>query len=286
LPAEIWSSIFDHVKSRRQLIQCRLVCKAWDPLAERAMFGQVLFFGNINTLTVFYHHLVRKPFLGRCIKKIHFEGLNLDSLPFHKSFLELAFTPSIKSVQGIDSDESFKIMLDIAQGSADRFKKLAYLSLPPTFHKSIHTELALCFRKTLKELVFMIGFGDESYQSELRSLQPLLNRLDKFESLASLSIELSGEIDSMDIFDDILNRCNHLLKLTIGIDNFRDSAWLGREEMREWMVRNVTKCSNACGLHITFMHNPQIVEYLLYKYPNANKVVLTGHGLEEREEEI
>ncbi|KAK4509816.1 [Pyruvate dehydrogenase (acetyl-transferring)] kinase isozyme 2 [Mucor velutinosus] len=146
LPAEIWLLVFSHVVGDiKQLAQCCLISKTWDPLAERAMFGQALQFRNTTTLTRFYNHVVRKPFLGRCIKYIHFEPIIMGSLPFHRYFLQLAFTPTIRSVQGTANDESLKIMLDIAKGSTERFKKLAYLPLPPMFDATIHKEMALYF---------------------------------------------------------------------------------------------------------------------------------------------
>ncbi|KAL9542319.1 hypothetical protein MBANPS3_008678 [Mucor bainieri] len=279
-PVEIWLSIFDRVEDIQQLVECRLVCKAWDPLAERAMFGQVLVLNNVDILTGFYNHLARKPSLGRFIKAIDFGGENfgMRNIPFLKHFFQLAFTPNIRSVQGSVDDKSLDIMFDIAQGSTEQFKELAYLP-SKMLYTSNRQEMALYFRKTLKRLILVVDSRRSDY---LRSIQPLLNRLDEFENLTSLIIIFYGNIDEFTICEGILRRCNHLLELTIyDISN----AWVERNELKAWMVRNVTKCPNVCAMHILFANIPQSVEYLLFKYPNAHTVKLSGYGIPNAQEE-
>ncbi|KAK4509815.1 uncharacterized protein ATC70_007119 [Mucor velutinosus] len=92
-------------------------------------------------------------------------------------------------------------------------------------------------------------------------------------------------MDNVAIFDDVLKKCNYLLELTIGVWDFGNNGWLEPAELNAWMMQNVKKCLNACELHVLFRQNPQIVEYLVYKYPSARKIVLQIHESEEKQGE-
>ncbi|KAL9545876.1 hypothetical protein MBANPS3_006930 [Mucor bainieri] len=71
LPVELWMNVFAQFTGRKELAQCRMVCKTWDPLAEKAMFSQAFSFPRYQKTAVqLYYHLARKPFLGRYIKSI------------------------------------------------------------------------------------------------------------------------------------------------------------------------------------------------------------------------
>ncbi|KAL9557442.1 hypothetical protein MBANPS3_001382 [Mucor bainieri] len=62
LPTELWTIIFDQVGSAKVLSECRLVCKAWDPLVERAMFNQQLSLSTQSKIVKICNTLKQKPF--------------------------------------------------------------------------------------------------------------------------------------------------------------------------------------------------------------------------------
>lgn len=70
LPLEVWTIIFSHLGSAKQLAKYRLVCKAWDPLIERAMFSQPLTLIDERRIVRILNVLQQKPSICRHIRSL------------------------------------------------------------------------------------------------------------------------------------------------------------------------------------------------------------------------
>lgn len=269
LPLEVWSIVFYQVGSVKALAECRLVCKAWDPLVERAMFSQKLVFIKGDTITKFYNHLVKRPSLGQSINEMYFYRLHTTELGFEKHFFELAFTPNIRKIEGEISKELLRYLLEIARNSDKEFSKLESLPRPPYEFTDTHAAAFLYFRKSLVQLHLTISRNDNE------AMMSILNRLNEFENLNELSLEFYRGINDLMELENILRKCPRLLTLELEVD-WERNVLMETAELKEWAKSNVEQSPNACVLNLGGESIPEIIEYLLYRYPNSRCATI-GH---------
>ncbi|KAL9548192.1 hypothetical protein MBANPS3_005807 [Mucor bainieri] len=271
LPLEVWLIILKHVGNLTQLAKCRLVCKAWNPLAERAMFSQYLII-NTKTLTQLYEYLVRKPHLGRCIRSLYLD-YDTKNAPYFSQFLRLAFTPNIEAVDGLFDDDGFKTMLDIAKQSTQKYSKLKSLPLTMFIGDTDHyLEALLYFRETLTS----VDLSDNE-----NTAQRIFNRLGEFHRLTKLRLYIHGSTDRdcLSKLERLLKQCRRLreLELTTYVPLANS---MGSEELQSWITSNVEIHPSQFRLCLPEVDHPHVIDYLLYKYPNATAAILGSDFVE------
>ncbi|CEP07552.1 hypothetical protein [Parasitella parasitica] len=266
LPSEIQLIIFDLVESVKELATCRLVCKQWNPLAEETMFGQKLELSTINTTIKFIYHIKKKPMLARFIKSLYLPYIDDSTVLLQKKLIDLASTPNIRYLDGQKmSAELFDHFLDIVQRSPDKFDRLQAL---PNFFRTDpkFVDTMLYFKGSIREL-----------QLETTPLtKPIIPHLNEFKSLKKLVLNLFGMhflADKPNYFielEEILCKCNQLqileLKRCFAVEHSMEKA-----KFREWLLKNVKQTSSLHTFKLDNVADSCMLEYLVYKYPNASK---------------
>ncbi|KAL9544024.1 hypothetical protein MBANPS3_007841 [Mucor bainieri] len=282
LTIEILSMVFKALSDVKQVAQCRLVCKAWDPIAERAMFGNTLRVKDMNKLVKITKHLAKKPSLGSCIEDIKFGdtyrnefngNYNKQDIKKIKAFLQLVFTPSIKTIQaGCLNKELIESLIDIMSKSRKKFDKLETLCLLRHQHSAdIHDKLAYRFRASLKELT--ITLSEESPSTQL-----LLNHLEEFGKLTNLSLHINKKIKNLEEIEAILRKCPHLKSLKLQVSPDSISSIPNKTQLKTWLVKDVEKNTSVRAIQLLPGMCPEIVLYLRYKYPNIDRAIVHNPG--------
>ncbi|KAL7317533.1 killer toxin resistant protein [Mucor circinelloides] len=273
LPLEFWSRVIGRTETAREAAELRLVCKTWNPIAERVMFSQQLHFKRLVKLKKFYSHLAKRPFLGRWIRYLDIGKSDMMSLQFQRHFLELAFTSNIEHVDGLLGNEFYKFMLDIARRSPVKFSKIKSLAHPVHYNITYVTTL-LYFKDSLQELKVLVL---ETH----KAAQLVLNRLHEFHSLTTLTFMFYDDITRLAQLEKILQKCPPQVKaLKLKLGNCRNEDPLQKDDLEQWLKENVAKSTSVWALHVDGNTYPMMMDYLLYKFPDITGASLYGYDLE------
>lgn len=275
LPLEVWITIFAQIDSLKDLIQCRLVCKAWDPLAEKAVFSQTLHFSTERSTAVqLHHHLARKPFLGRCIKKVQIKrsswGDNIKFTdPLMVELCKLVFTPEIEKIDGMLLDDDFyKLLLDIMNNSPQQFRHFKAITASPI--KSLPYSQVLCKAKDTLEFMELDILHNHSPG------QLVMDLLDKFVKLKeiALTLEFMTEIEAIDA---ILQKLQNVESLTLKMNVYSFSRKT-ETEMNAWLGQHVQKDETMKTVRLQEIgemeYTPNLVDYVVHKYPKLETLAL------------
>ncbi|KAL9558052.1 hypothetical protein MBANPS3_001075 [Mucor bainieri] len=274
LPVELWCTIFnDHISSIKQLGECRLVCRAWDYIAESAMFRRK-FAITASNATQFYYHLSHKSAKGKLIKHLQFDDDDSRITYQRAGIAQLGFTPTIQSLAGYLEDSNYvQQLIDIVKASPVRFNNMksiiTLLSQAGNF-----SELASLFKDTLQELSLEIGF----YPGSTLDPTKALSFLDEFRQLQYLQLVVWGEPTPRD-WEIILQKCSHLTSLYIEYDidgmgeyDMAQRRRLERDNARAdaWAFHDAQKFTNIQRLELH--GNVQHSHYFLHKFPNLHDI--------------
>ncbi|KAL9538940.1 hypothetical protein MBANPS3_010578 [Mucor bainieri] len=269
LPDELLLNIFNYIDS------CRITCKSWNNPAAEAMFGKKIPINTELGAIKLYRHLFRDPSKIPLIKHMDFT-LDSDDLPIiFEELLRLAFTPSIQQVTGsVKAVGFFTTIFDIIGASKLEFEDLS--NLPIYSGKSSNSNDI-----SIKKL-----FAIKNHCSSLMIPVPrertasnnwrLLLALDQFKAL--ISLDLQGNADGLKDLEEVSKGCPRLtiLKFT----NFELCAPTQREltkvEIDAWNAANVTKQESVRTIEINSTYRPEMIEYLVYKYPNIKSIEIKG----------
>ncbi|KAL9558549.1 hypothetical protein MBANPS3_000839 [Mucor bainieri] len=268
LPHELQFNIFHRLEDKSQLAACRLVCKQWDPIAERAIFSRTLVIKSEESfITQLYHHLANKPALALLIKSIAiynhcYEGRSL----LYKKLLQLVMSPNLEQIQGyLPSKNIESLFCQIIIHSPNKFNKIKVV---PTDMdgRSDQSKKCLCALKDSLERMFLSIDG--------RKKNIVQDHLNEFTKLGYLELDYSNIQDIIEL-DLTLRRLKSATELIIRM------AFIGKnyipkssDEMTAWLVQNVEKDERLKSL--TEINNYEgnyrcnLVEYFVYKYPNLN----------------
>ncbi|KAI8640215.1 hypothetical protein BD408DRAFT_434444 [Parasitella parasitica] len=282
LPEELWAIIFQEIRQVEDLARFRLVCQLWNPLAERALFGQDLDLTTADKITKLLYHLNRKPHMARYIKFMQLSDTAPSNL--QKRLLDRALTPNIKYLTGRMRENVFGHLLDILQHSAEKFSKLQVLpNFPDLCRKrnptgifvptSKYGKVLLYFKETLKQLRIQIRPCDLPQLSE-----SVILRLHEFQNLTFLALDLQiyhhDELGDCLGLDYILSKCPTSLE-TLQLHWEPRFNFMEKEDFKSWLKgNNVEQAPNLRELKIARVSRPHSVEYLLYKYPNVLKLAI------------
>ncbi|KAL9558109.1 hypothetical protein MBANPS3_001058 [Mucor bainieri] len=271
LPTEVWITVFDRLSEKKDLAQCRLVCKRWDPLAEKALFSPRLSLSYEYVNRKIHYHLSRKPFLGRYIQELHVMSLlgHKAITLVTKELLKLAITPEIKELEGRNVQaEFFEILLQIVQSSPVQFSKIECIPTPWR-QFDLYLDLNYMFRNSIKSLEF-------NNTVETQRLGFFMNHLHEFTKVKKVMTRL--KVSDLKKLDDILKQLRSLKYLEAGL--YLDGPFIpkSKNELNAWLVQNVKQNENLEELQINRLrgqsYEGNLMDYLVYKYPNINRLVL------------
>ncbi|KAL9555192.1 hypothetical protein MBANPS3_002465 [Mucor bainieri] len=238
------TSIMQYSDSMEDLAQLRLVCKSWNAIAEPLMFSKHIQISNLIT------HL-------------HFDDEYLP-VTVQRELLQLAFTPSMERMTGEIDDEGFYMLMnDIAsKTSGDRFDKLKAIPHPPHY-SAVYNITLLNFKSTLEEITY--SPQDENDEESAFSWSS------EFESFVNLvKFELDAELETVFNLEDSLTGCSRLQELTLKVI-FNDKVHV-KNEVEAWVSTNVEIVDTVKKLVITRECRSDLLEFLLFKYPNTNTI--------------
>ncbi|KAL9540472.1 hypothetical protein MBANPS3_009661 [Mucor bainieri] len=233
LPAEVWLNVFDHIQDKKQLAQCKLVCKRWAPLAEMAMLKTVVL--PRNSTRKLYQHLLKNPRSSQYIQVVDIPNYTSEDLSNIRNVLTMAMTPSPKEI-GADilAKEILGIVVDIAAQMPSDNLKLERMPIV-TFENDAYAALVYQLRKTLRSL--SLAFLPES---RLDSIRRIFCNLGHFQSLTTLSLfDRKVYLDSVSMVDDLLKGCPHLKTLSLGIDMSTRRKAHHQGNLDAWLLKNV-----------------------------------------------
>ncbi|KAL9544025.1 hypothetical protein MBANPS3_007842 [Mucor bainieri] len=275
LPVEALSIVFKAIPDVGQVARCRLVCKAWNPVAEKEMFSKKfdMYYDKTKFVKII-RHLSKKPSLGLLITHLHLTGFYHDpkDLVIIKKVLQLAFTPSIKVIGGylFDEKELISYLYEIASKSKTKFSKLERLPFTsPT--TELNAKFINLIRDSIKELDLTCSNENQPHQ------KMVLDHLDKFKSLTKLVLRYKKNIDSFVEMENILKKCPHLKLLVLEMDYQRCFS-MPTDELKKWLVKNVKKNPSVTEFRLGRVAHSEVIEYLYYKFPKATNLKLRGTG--------
>lgn len=261
IPGEILLLIFQSIDSVAQLGQCRQVCKKWDDPAEFVMFCKPISITAYNAMPL-YTHLSQKPSRAKLIKTLYFDFYRISSSIIQ--LLRLALTPSIEKTisrqEFNNNDPCFEIILDIVEGSQEGFPNVK--SIPAA------SEFTDIYRKTL--LLFKDSIETICIPTDEQNERHTFDELGEFKQLSK--IILNGYFEDLPHVESILDKACHLKEIEIGTCEFDllDNNW-STQETFDWMKQHVEINQNVTTIKLAENsdHNPSLMEYLAYKYPNT-----------------
>ena len=114
IPIGILHTTISFIDTSKQLGECRLVCKRWDPLAEKAMFGQKINIPHHEAAWAFYDHLMKDPSKGKLVKHLNIGDIYPTTVQLRRRLLQLTFSSNIEILEGESCPpEFFEDMIDI-----------------------------------------------------------------------------------------------------------------------------------------------------------------------------
>ncbi|KAI8640666.1 hypothetical protein BD408DRAFT_434058 [Parasitella parasitica] len=298
LPLEVCCIIFEQIESVTELANCRLVCKMWNPLAEKAMFGQHLEFRRAESIVKFIAILKSKPAATRFIKSISLFDPYHKFLQLQKELLDLALTPNIRYLRGEMSEELFGHLLCIAQQSPSKFDRLQALPKLNTIASGKFSEMGRCissimgtgklntmrskyfdamlyFKKPLKELNASLSLFEVPGLCDC-----IFNHLDEFTSLTKLALDFYGfpNYDMQSRYflelEMILNQCGTLQTLKLDLLGWGVSHSMEKVEFKEWLSNNVVPVPSLHTIILDRASSPHMLEYVVHKYPKVSKIII------------
>lgn len=129
LSDELLINIFSSIDRISQVAECRLVCRHWNGLAEKAMLGHDIALSSDGGLLRLYTVLIKHPKKATLIKHLHFKS-KIEFTVLLKEFLGIAVTHNIESLTGdLYEKQFFDTLIDIVKTSPIKFDKLKTLTV-------------------------------------------------------------------------------------------------------------------------------------------------------------
>ncbi|KAL9559960.1 hypothetical protein MBANPS3_000180 [Mucor bainieri] len=244
LPHEVWNIILNQVEDKSQLATCRLVCKQWNPIAEKAMFSSNLTLRDQPSFVAKLHyHLTRKPALAPFIKSITVSSNEFKPNLLFSELLKLVMNPNLENISGIfPTKEIETLFYQIILDSPHKLKQLKRIPLDSTNY--LYPTASYALRESLECMCLTTSTS---------SSVELLNRLNEFTRLEYLQL-VRPQVKNMEELDSILDRLQCAIKLDLATDDSMEDSpvFESRGEM--------DAAGNWCNL----------VEYLVHKYPKLD----------------
>ncbi|KAL9555869.1 hypothetical protein MBANPS3_002151 [Mucor bainieri] len=283
LPVELWIKILDQIQDKAQLASCRLVCKSWDVIAEKATFKEVVL--SDQSASKLCNYLKQKPRAAQYIERVFIMIYGLEMNLFQET-MALAMQNNLKALGGeLSSSEMQKALLAAIQTLPSKCVKLEQLPFSTSFTRSYAALLYHC-KETMQSISIKLS-GDDN----IDALHTTANKLEEFPKLTQLSIDnYSNIIDSNQGLESILKGCPHLKNLRLGLsaqsvgpdvvddpdidDRFFENVQTV-ESMKSISIQfSLNRCSmpeNAC------ISGSDLFQYLSFKYPKVDSLFISGY---------
>ncbi|CAO3620555.1 unnamed protein product [Mucor fragilis] len=264
LPSEIIRAILDCPDNIQDLAECRLVCKAWDPISEQLMFGKEIFLTSRANVSRLVQHLNKSSSFGRLVRHVVFAFVceELPSDDLYSKLFSLIFTPNLRVLDGyIPIKNIYKEMVSIASKSAAKFDKLQVIPQGQRMivNSSDFTAACLLFKQSLK--VVTVTISDESMPD-----WKFIEKLGTFDNLAHLI--LSSGMPNLNTIRRIIDNCDQLETLKLVWVDAKNTR-LTKAEVRNWTRINDKSKKQKKPLKLLRVVNcfsPVFIEYLVYKF--------------------
>lgn len=136
----------------KQQAKCRLVCKAWNPIAEEAMFCQNLSEIYDKSFSILYKLLIEKPALAQCIKHMEICITMQTSFSSFNKFFKLVITPNFRVLDGYYVNNMIlETLLQVYENSPFKFKNIKQIPTPIRFYET-HTKIVDTFKDILQHI--------------------------------------------------------------------------------------------------------------------------------------
>ncbi|KAF1806532.1 hypothetical protein V8B55DRAFT_1457466 [Mucor lusitanicus] len=282
LPFEIWINILNQIESPQQLARCRLVCKQWNPVAEKAMFS-----GNFaiipddeSFVAKLHYHLTTKPALALLIKSIDLASSNISqSAPLCAELLELVMTSNLEKITEtfplIHTDLVYRIIIR----SAHKFGRIKWI--PVNVYSYLYKRCVYALKDSLEFIRVSIDEEDSTIDLDL---------FGEFKRLDWLELVHSSIQDITDL-DLILRQLQCATKLDLWT-NFTGEDYTSKSgsQMETWLIRNVRideRIKSIVDLSDRSRdHWCNLIEYIVYKYPKLQFLQLTRLALNNDAERV
>ncbi|KAL9539303.1 hypothetical protein MBANPS3_010342 [Mucor bainieri] len=268
LPLELLDYVFCFVRSIKDLAQCRLVCTRLDHPAERAMFTRPIVLRSASKAKALHTHLTRKNEMGKLITSLDLKTVSKKQAHVYHNLLPLAFTPAMHTFRGdIRDPVLYRILISIVKASNTSFSNLRSIPIADSTcdHKDYYKAIYF-FRKTLQSLYI-------SCHNPRRTPWHAFSRLGELNHLTTLTID--GEISSVKTLDRMLSKCTQLKTLNITLLGMMPVV-LEKNDLLDWVEEtHVEQVPSVTKLSIKKApRQPDVVEYLLHKYPNVKEATI------------
>ncbi|KAL9536963.1 hypothetical protein MBANPS3_012212 [Mucor bainieri] len=253
LPQELLFAVLNCIDSVAHLAQCRLVSKAWHEPATRAMLGKKITIKSDKDAFKLYRHLFRDSSKLPLLKHLHFE-LTENNLPFIiEELLHLTFTPYIQRLTGsVKANQFFTTLFEIADQSLSGFDQLEDLPTYTGTSRTITDQRQVKFGGIVRTFaVTVLKSGSTDGDTVVWS-----NYLHTFRNLTAFALE--GFPTGIG-----------------GIDK-KTMTRMTTEEVTSWATSNVSKETTLETLNIKALCRPELIEYLVFKYPNVANITIKG----------
>ncbi|KAL9545875.1 hypothetical protein MBANPS3_006929 [Mucor bainieri] len=276
-----WKSLPLEIERVVDLMESRLVCKAWDPLAEKAMFSKTLRFPKYkSTAAKLHYHLAKKPFLGRCIKKVHVDFfLSMNEVDFADPLIaelcQLVFTPEIEKIYGCGMEDNFfEMLLDVMEDSPQKFDHLREISgwhLPVANEDHLAYSQVLCkFKDTLEKMDLTLCSDS--------TVKLMEDCLDEFVKLKDVTLTLKF-YPGIEAIDTILRKLQKSVKeLSLQVIDADDFSAKTKREMNAWLTQHVEKNENMKTVYLIEFgderYSSNVMDYVVHKYSKLQKLAL------------
>ncbi|KAK4511960.1 uncharacterized protein ATC70_003959 [Mucor velutinosus] len=270
MPPELWSIVFKHTHSIKTVAKCRLVCKTWDPLAERAMFSKSLSVYGTESIVKLCNRLQENPALRYYIRSLYLGSLKKVQLSIQEDLFKLVMNPNIVSLEGYFDKAALAILLKAVSESGEQCSKLESLITYEgiTNGGDSYMNAQLYFRTSLQELRLSL------HTPHTAIYQTVVDHLEQFNSLKKLVLTYSDR-HVLPELEQVLRKCQRLELIDFDI-GLGETHWISKDDLKQWMISNVQQSPTLRFVDVGENHHPHLIEYLVYKYPNIPSVAISG----------
>ncbi|KAL9558909.1 hypothetical protein MBANPS3_000686 [Mucor bainieri] len=265
LPYEIQCIIFGYITSRKQLAQCRLVCRNWNAAAEQSMLQRRIAIQSNTQAMQLHYHLSRDESLARSIRPATDEQRTSND-PFVQ-LIKLAFSSNTMILCGrVFNSEFYRQLIAIAKSSPNQFENLIYL--PSSEFNEAYLEALYTFRRSMRALNLYIP----------SIIRPAFT-LPQFDQVTSLFLRADLVANTLFLDRGILDKCLHLTELTLEIfyvgnaaaETAQFSPRLPSMDSEDYLKHTVTSLKKLRMVHYC---SADMLSYLMRKYPKVESIYI------------
>ncbi|KAL9536659.1 hypothetical protein MBANPS3_012474, partial [Mucor bainieri] len=275
LPNEIWFCVLQNIHAREDVLQCRLVCRAWNSVTEEAVFSNGISFGISHTsMQILYQRLLAKPSLCQRINKINLDMPFTADLELVVSIMKKVMDRNVKTITGAGATdlEIYGMLYKIARESDLKLAQVEEVPTPRDFGELYYNVLQL-FKKSLKRLVLLFNPGSDQYMASIWS------ELEEFKSLKHVYLQKLDFRDTMHL-NDFLNKvtCGSV-RLAVRVASINEAPG-NQEAMKHWCqgirIKQVFTVKTLHLIATRSPHNTAVLLFVLYKFPQLDSLRISS----------